>query len=115
MCRFLGILFFKSMVIPQTSKAIGTGIIVRKLTGKKFEEEQKTPGGILLPDEHEFDDQHFSVGEVLSVGAKVVEVKAGDYVLYRTHLALPLPAGRLEKPVLFKLDEGATITALIPK
>ena len=90
------------MVTPENIQAIGTAIILQRI--KPDNGEVKTAGGIILRDNGDADDNGFSLGLVLSVGKKVVEVKEGDYLIFRRLTATALPNGVVE-PVLFRIDE----------
>ncbi len=61
-------------------------------------------------------DKKMDIGEVISIGSEVKEIKVGDIVVYQRNAAMRLPSG-LKDPFIFKLEETpiAIICVLPPQ
>jgi co-chaperonin GroES (HSP10) len=68
--------------------AIGTNVVLRLIDRK-----QATEGGIALPQQY---SQPETEGMVLSAGAEVRDVKAGDIVGFPKHLGTRFTSGQTE-------------------
>lgn len=93
-----------------TVKPLGDRVFV-----KVSESEEKTPGGILLPDTAKEKPQ---VGEVVTVGSgkrnddgsyQTMEVKVGDKVLYSKYAGTDIKLGGEEYVLLSEKDILATL------
>jgi co-chaperonin GroES (HSP10) len=114
------------MTTPPNAKPIATGIIVKRLRGPKKEPSAaagpealanmfQKHGDVFIPETDQYKHKDFAIGEVVAVGNGVSEVKVGDKILYRTHLALTLPHEVTEEPTFYKVEEtSAVIAAILP-
>ncbi len=93
--------------------AIGNQLIVKDT--RLYCIADMTSGGIILPDSNVAGDKTYNVGEVVSVGKDVKEIKVGDCVLYQTARAAGLdeiPNGS-ENPIFFKIMEPASVCRML--
>lgn len=68
---------------------------------KRLEEETKTAGGIIIPDNHK---EKPAQGQVVAAGAKATEVKAGDKVLFGKYSGTEVKVGA-EAFIIMKEEE----------
>jgi co-chaperonin GroES (HSP10) len=102
----------KIVELPGPPLAVGRGIIVQ-VTDKFCK--SKTDAGLLLSTNAAASGTKFDIGEVVSVGSAVVEVKKGDVVIYQIAGSFQIPNG-IAQAIYTKIEETAmSIMCIMPR